>query len=98
MHNQEDLDEAAWQWAYHLTPKDLHWAMTCLASNIDSFNPEFRKAVLQVATLKLDPRNVGYNYPISICRFCDQPLDPAEVSTINEVPYCPDCYEEELNA
>lgn len=45
--------ELAFQWASSLDPKQLHWAVTVMASDTNAFSLYERKAVLEVVALKL---------------------------------------------
>lgn len=57
MTDQERADKA-WAWAQSLSPRELHRCIYTLSVDIDAFDPADRKALLQVATLALNPGKV----------------------------------------
>lgn len=50
--------EKAFKWAKGLNPSEFHWAITVMASDTNAFTLYERKALLEVAALKLDPRKM----------------------------------------
>lgn len=48
--------EKAYMWARELNPYKFHWMITVMASDTNAFTLYERKALLEVAAQKLDPR------------------------------------------
>lgn len=45
--------QKAFEWASSKSLKEIHWLLTVLASDIDAFTGVNRKAILEVAALRL---------------------------------------------